>query len=67
MPGLIVAIVMKKIKNNMKVNLYEKSFITCFKKFYGAPSLYTILALLPSYLESKDSSLIYMIDSQCLL
>ena len=25
MPGLIVAIVMKKIKNDMKVNLYEKS------------------------------------------
>ena len=26
MPGLIVAIVMKKIKNNMKINLYEKSY-----------------------------------------
>ena len=26
MPGLIIAIVMKNIKNNMKVNLYEKSF-----------------------------------------
>ena len=26
MPGLIVAIVMKKIKNDMKVNLYEKSY-----------------------------------------
>ena len=25
MPGLIVAIVMKKLKNNMKINLYEKS------------------------------------------
>jgi 16S rRNA (guanine527-N7)-methyltransferase len=25
MPGLIVAIVMKKIKNDMKINLYEKS------------------------------------------
>ena len=24
MPGLIVAIVMKKMKNNLKVNLYEK-------------------------------------------
>ena len=24
MPGLIVAIVMKKLKNNMKINLYEK-------------------------------------------
>ena len=29
MPGLIVAIVMKNIKNNMKVNLYEKSFHKC--------------------------------------
>ncbi len=29
MPGLIIAIVMKKIKNTMKVNLYEKSFHKC--------------------------------------
>ena len=29
MPGLIVAIVMKKIKSNMKVNLYDKSFHKC--------------------------------------
>ena len=29
MPGLIVAIVMKKIKNNMKINLYEKSYHKC--------------------------------------
>ena len=29
MPGLIVAIVMKKIKNNMRVNLYEKSYHKC--------------------------------------
>ena len=29
MPGLIVAIVMKKIKNNMKINLYEKSHHKC--------------------------------------
>jgi 16S rRNA (guanine527-N7)-methyltransferase len=29
MPGLIIAIVMKKVKNNMKVNLYEKSFHKC--------------------------------------
>ena len=26
MPGIVVAIVMKKIKNSMRVNLYEKSF-----------------------------------------
>ena len=29
MPGLIVAIVMKEIKNSMKVNLYEKSYHKC--------------------------------------
>jgi len=29
MPGLIVAIVMKKIKNDLKVNLYEKSYHKC--------------------------------------
>ena len=29
MPGLIIAIVMKNIKNNMKVNLYEKSYHKC--------------------------------------
>ena len=29
MPGLIVAIVMKKLKNSMKINLYEKSFHKC--------------------------------------
>jgi 16S rRNA (guanine527-N7)-methyltransferase len=29
MPGLIVAIVMKKLKNDMKIILYEKSFHKC--------------------------------------
>ena len=29
MPGLIVAIAMKKIKNTMKINLYEKSHNKC--------------------------------------
>ncbi len=29
MPGLIVAIVMKKMKNDMKINLYEKSHHKC--------------------------------------
>ena len=29
MPGLIIAIVMKKLKNNMKINLYEKSYHKC--------------------------------------
>ncbi len=29
MPGLIIAVVMKKVKNSMKVNLYEKSYNKC--------------------------------------
>ena len=29
MPGLIVAIAMKRIKNEMKINLYEKSYHKC--------------------------------------
>jgi len=29
MPGLIAAIIMKKIKNDMKINLYEKSYHKC--------------------------------------
>ncbi len=29
MPGLIVAIVMKNLKNNMKIKLYEKSYHKC--------------------------------------
>ena len=29
MPGLIVAILMKKLKNSMKINLYEKSYHKC--------------------------------------
>ncbi len=29
MPGLIIAILMKKLKNNMKIKLYEKSYHKC--------------------------------------
>lgn len=42
--------------------LYEQSFIEGFRRFYGAPQEYTILALLPSYLERKGSSLVYMAE-----
>ncbi len=44
------------------LRLYEKSFMNAFRKFYGEPSDYIFLALLPSYLERKGSSLIYMAD-----
>lgn len=44
------------------LSLYEKSFLKGFEYFYGAPSKYKFLALLPSYLERKGSSLIYMAE-----
>lgn len=43
--------------------LYEKSFTEGFRKFYGEPADYFIGALLPSYIERGNSSLIYMADS----
>ncbi|MFO7668213.1 MAG: acyltransferase [Bacteroidales bacterium] len=42
--------------------LYRESFTRGFRKFYGAPEDLCILALLPSYLERKRSSLVYMMD-----
>lgn len=42
--------------------LYERSLDGAFNMFYGHPSEYCILALLPSYLERKNSSLVYMVD-----
>ena len=42
------------------VTLYERSFTQCFNLFFGKPSDYCILALLPSYLERTGSSLVYM-------
>jgi len=43
--------------------VYEQSFQNTFENFYGAVKDYCILALLPSYLERSDSSLIYMMNS----
>ncbi|RYE25831.1 MAG: acyl transferase [Sphingobacteriales bacterium] len=40
--------------------VYEISLLDGFKQFYGDPSEYTILALLPSYLERKNASLVHM-------
>jgi phenylacetate-coenzyme A ligase PaaK-like adenylate-forming protein len=42
------------------LNIYKHSLTATFKLFYGDPSRYCILALLPSYLERKNSSLVYM-------
>lgn len=44
------------------LRLYEQSFFTGFDHFFGEVQDYVILALLPSYLERKGSSLVYMAD-----
>ena len=44
-------------------NLYRQSLIQGFRHFYGNPSDYTFLALLPNYLEQQNSSLIYMMET----
>jgi len=43
------------------VSLYEQSYRNAFSEFYGNIEDYTVLALLPSYLERSGSSLIYMV------
>ncbi|MCX7547003.1 acyl transferase [Xanthomarina sp. F1114] len=45
------------------LSIYETSFNLGFNQFYGSVEDYTILALLPSYLERDGSSLIYMVDA----
>ncbi len=44
------------------VALYQKSFLGAFDLFYGNPSDYCILGLLPSYIEQGDSSLVFMVN-----
>ena len=44
------------------LTLYKESFLKGFNHFYGKIEDYTILALLPSYLEREGSSLIYMVE-----
>jgi phenylacetate-coenzyme A ligase PaaK-like adenylate-forming protein len=44
------------------ISLYEKSFLRCFRLFYNDPEDYFIAALLPTYTEKKNSSLVYMMD-----
>ena len=45
------------------LGIYEESFTRCFRLFIGPPERYTILALLPSYLERQGASLVYMVDA----
>jgi len=42
--------------------LYRESYLKGFEWFFGDPRQYCILGLLPSYLERKDASLVYMVD-----
>jgi phenylacetate-coenzyme A ligase PaaK-like adenylate-forming protein len=44
------------------LNIYKNSFRKGFELFYGNIEDYTVLALLPSYLERDGSSLIYMVN-----
>lgn len=44
------------------LSIYEESFTRGFEHFYGPIEDYCILGLLPSYLERKGSSLVYMVD-----
>ena len=41
-------------------DIYERSLLQGFEQFYGDPGQYAILALLPSYLERKNASLVHM-------
>jgi hypothetical protein len=41
---------------------YTKSYTKSFEYFYGPIEEYTVLGLLPNYLERDGSSLIYMVD-----
>lgn len=45
------------------LKVYETSFGLAFQHYYGRPSEYVILALLPSYLEREGSSLVYMANA----
>lgn len=44
------------------LTLYKESFTRTFSLFYGEPSEYLIAALLPSYTERENSSLVYMAE-----
>lgn len=44
------------------LTIYTKSYSKGFESFYGEITDYTILALLPNYLERKGSSLVFMVE-----
>jgi len=44
------------------MELYRQSFTKAFELFYGPVEEWCIIGLLPSYLERKNSSLVFMVD-----
>jgi hypothetical protein len=44
------------------LNLYKESMIKTFESFYGSIQNWCFIGLLPSYIERKNSSLVYMVD-----
>jgi phenylacetate-coenzyme A ligase PaaK-like adenylate-forming protein len=44
------------------IELYKQSYLKGFAHFYGDIENYTVLALLPNYLEREGSSLVFMVD-----
>ncbi|HSU29317.1 MAG TPA: hypothetical protein VLJ68_13110 [Chitinophagaceae bacterium] len=44
------------------LEIYKESLSKCFEFFYGSVQQYCILGLLPSYLERKNASLVYMVQ-----
>lgn len=47
-------------------DLYQQSFMQGLELFYGDLSQYAVFALLPSYLERGNSSLVYMVEKMML-
>ena len=45
-----------------QTDLYRQSFLKSFEIFYGDLTGWCIIGLLPSYLERKNSSLVFMVD-----
>ena len=45
------------------ISIYAQSLLMGFEQFYGAPSGYKILGLIPGRAENPDSSLGFMVDS----
>ena len=53
-----------QVSNHLVTDLswYETSYTRAFEHFYGPIKGYTVLGLLPNYLEREGSSLIYMVN-----